>query len=428
MVILQRLQAKGYTGGASILRMHLRKIRGPRKKPLACIRFESPPGQQCQCDWGHFGTLSYGNTKRKLNCMAVIECQSRLLYVEFTHSLGMMAFMRTLLNAFIFFGGTPKELVHDNLKTAVIERVGGIIRFNEDYLHFLRPFHITPYACAVADPASKGKIEKGGIHYVRYNFWPCRTFVDLDDVNRQAWQWLDQVANQRVHQTTGEVPLERFRAETLRPLPDTLPDTRDTATGKVYSDCRFKFDTNYYTTPHWLVGKNLDIKADNHTVNATYKDKVLITHPRSWLRREVIENSQHIQDLLRTRKRAQLDKQAEVFLSMGEVAKTFLEGLAKAGKNLNQAIKKLLILRDQHGAETVIRAMQTALQYRAYGLDYVENIVRQQNRTVSHLEPIQLKDQKLNHLHLQETDLLIYDAIALKKRKNNDDSTGANLP
>ena len=54
MVILQRLQAKGYTGGASILRMHLRKIRGPRKKPVACIRFESPPGQQCQCDWGTF--------------------------------------------------------------------------------------------------------------------------------------------------------------------------------------------------------------------------------------------------------------------------------------------------------------------------------------------------------------------------------------
>jgi transposase len=149
VVIKQRIEEKGYSGGISILRDYLRAIRGRQKQPKAFIRFESPPGEQFQFDWGHFGSLAYGNTNRKLYCMTVIECHSRMLYLEFTHSQKKDAVMRTLLNAFIFLGGTPRELVHDNLTTAVVERVGSIVRFNEDYLHFLGPFHIRPYACPV---------------------------------------------------------------------------------------------------------------------------------------------------------------------------------------------------------------------------------------------------------------------------------------
>ena len=63
----------------------LRKVRNTFKKK-SFIRFESLPGQQCQIDWGHFGSIGYGNTNRKLYCMAVVECHSRLLYLEFTNS------------------------------------------------------------------------------------------------------------------------------------------------------------------------------------------------------------------------------------------------------------------------------------------------------------------------------------------------------
>jgi transposase len=423
VVIKQRLEDRGYRGGISMLRDYLYGIRGSNKQPAKYIRFESPAGQQCQCDWGYFGTLSYGQTSRKLYCMTVIECHSRLLYLEFTHSVNKEAFMRSLLHAFMFFGGTPKELVHDNLKTAVIERVGSIIRFNEDYLHFLLPFHIMPYACGIGNAPAKGKIEKGGIHYVRYNFWPCRRFVGLADVNAQAAAWRDQIANPRVHETTGQVPQHRFRADALRPLPDNLPDTRDTAEAKVHSDCRFKFDANQYSAPQWLVGKTLIIKADHQTVTAIYKNKIVARHPRSWERKAIIENPEHVKELLLTRQKARYTKQQEVYLSMGEPAQQFLAGLAQTQKNLSLAIKRLLELRDQYGTEAIIQALTLAIKYQAYGIDYVENILYQQTRPPHHYERVTVKDATLNELHLPEPDLLIYDAIALKQRRHNHDQT-----
>ena len=249
-VIRQRLKAHGFDGGLTIVRAYLRKVR-PKPKE-AFIRFESRPGQQFQLDWGHFGSLAYGSTSRKLYALAVIECHSRLLTLEFTHSQRQETLHRALLNAFRFFGGSPRELVHDNMLTAVIERDGPLIRFNEAFLEFLRPFHVAPLPCNVGQPHEKGKIEKGAIHYIRHNFWPLRSFRDLDDLQAQANQWRDEVANQRVHATTGERPVDRFRPESLRSLPELPPDCRDTSPAKVHQDFSIRFDGNTYTVPPGL--------------------------------------------------------------------------------------------------------------------------------------------------------------------------------
>jgi transposase len=85
-VVLQRLCENGFDGKISIVRDCLQKRRGKIKNREAFIRFESPPGKQMQIDWGHFGSLTYGSIRRKLYAMAVVECHSRMLYVEFTHS------------------------------------------------------------------------------------------------------------------------------------------------------------------------------------------------------------------------------------------------------------------------------------------------------------------------------------------------------
>ncbi|MCJ7602003.1 MAG: hypothetical protein MUO63_10960, partial [Desulfobulbaceae bacterium] len=126
------------------------------------------------------------------------------------------------------------------------ERVGSLIRFNEAFLDFLRIFPITPHACNVRAPHEKGKIENS-IKYIRQNFWPLRTFADLADVQKQVVIWLDTVANVRVHQTTGEHPVDRLRKEALRPLPNGLPDCRETASLKVHKDFGVRFDGNVYT-------------------------------------------------------------------------------------------------------------------------------------------------------------------------------------
>src|SRR5262249_41473820 len=209
-------------------------------------------------------------------CLAVIECHSRLLYLEFTHSQRQDTLHRCLLNACHFFQGTPQELVHDNMLTAVLERQGPLVRFNEHLLEFLRPFHITPVACNVAQPQEKGKVEKGAMHYIRHNFWPLRPFRDLPDLQAQANQWRDQVAKVRVHTTTGYQPSERFDPKAMRPLPELLPDCRDSARAKGHPVFSIRFAGNPDPVPPGLMAKSIVSKPTTTTSRA-------IARTRPWL-------------------------------------------------------------------------------------------------------------------------------------------------
>jgi len=260
-LIHQRIMEAGFAGGYTIVKDYLRKVRLQSRHKRAFIRFESSPGQQCQIDWGHFGSIAYGDTRRKLYCFALVEAHSRLIYLEFTHSQRQETLHRALLNALRFMNGTPRELVTDNMLTAVTEREGPLIRYNDAFLDFLRPFAILPRAANPGKPHEKGKIENT-IGYIRHNFFPARSFADLAELQAQADHWRDHVANRRVHATTGKRPIERFDPKGMRPLPEVLPDCRDMASAKVHSDFAVRFDANAYTVPPWAVGKSVIVKAD----------------------------------------------------------------------------------------------------------------------------------------------------------------------
>jgi transposase len=416
-VLLQRLQPQGYTGGRSILGEYLQQIRPPKKR--AYLRFESPPGQQFQIDWGHFGSLVYGKTPRKLYGLAVIEAHSRMLYAEFTHSQKQETLHQGLLNAFRFFQGTPKEIVTDNMLTAVLEREGAIIRFNEAFLEFLRPFQITPRACHPYQPHEKGKIEKGGIHYLRHNFWPLRTFTDLPDINRQLRHWLDTQANCRLHSTTGERPIDRFKPEALQTLPEFTPDCRQTLSVKVHSDFAVRFDGNFYSVPPWAIGKTVIVKADHQAVTIYLKEKALATHTRCWEKKQRIEHSVHREAACKRRPQEWLATEVSAFISLGEEAKAFLEGLSHTGQPIKKNLAQLLALKDRYGAPLLIQALKRALTHSAYGAHYVENILHQEKAPKQVHPPVELKRQDLNRIRLEEPHLSDYDACILKRKDHH---------
>jgi transposase len=414
-VLFQRLIPQGYTGRTSILREYLQEIRPKEKR--AYIRFESAPGKQFQLDWGHFDSLLYGKTPRKLYCLAVIEAHSRMLYGEFTHSQKQEALHQALLNAFLFFEGTCRELVTDNMATAVTEREGSLIRFNGAFLEFLRPFRIVPRACHPAQPQEKGKIEKGGIHYIRHNFWPLRSFADLLDVNQQFRHWLDTQANIRIHNTTGERPQDRFKPEALQPLPDFLPDCRETLSLKVHSDFAVRFDGNSYSLPPWSIGKTVIVKANTHTATVYLREKVLATHTRCWEKKQRIELPAHREAAWKRRPQEWLAVEVSRFLSFGEEAKTFLEGLAQTGQPIKKNLAKLLALHDQYGTSDLIQALKRANAHNAYGASYVENILHQGKNPKKIHPPVHLKQEDLNRIRLEEPLLAEYDAYILKRKE-----------
>jgi transposase len=413
-VVLQHIQVKGFTGEITIVRDYLKQIRQDKKQ--AFIRFESRPGEQFQIDWGHFGSLAYGKSARKLYALVVIESHSRVLFVVFTHSQNQTTLHQCLVAAFLYFGGTPKELVVDNMVTAVIERVGSMIRFNEAFLDFLRHFGITPKACNVRAPYEKGKVENS-IRYIRHNFWPLRTFTDLDDVNHQVLAWLDTTANQRVHQTTRDKPVDRFVKDALRPLPDPLPDYRETETLRVYKDFGVRFDTNVYTVPPRLVGKTVTLKADSRTVSIYYKEKQVAAHTRKWEKNLRIDLPAHTEQVRKLRKRILMDRQMMVFMSLGQEAVDYLEKLTDASQPLKKTVSHLLQLQDKYGASSLTYALRKALVHKLYGSEYVENILHQEMTPAVHHRPVALKNEDLNQIRLPQPNLAEYDALALSRRK-----------
>src|SRR6516225_6323402 len=248
VVIAQRLRTLGFDGGLSILKEYLHAVRGNSRAQRAYVRMEPAAGERFEIDWGHFGALSYQGHSRRLYAFCLVECHSRKLYVEFTHSQNFETFVRCHIHAFNAMTGCAREVWFDNLATAVAEHEGNLVRFNPRFLAFAREYGFIPRACHVAAAWEKGKIERA-IGYIRQSFWPLRTFSDLADVSAQARQWVEHTANQRKHRETGQTPSERFQPEFLRPLPLLAPDYRDIADALVHKDLRLRFDGNRYCVP-----------------------------------------------------------------------------------------------------------------------------------------------------------------------------------
>jgi transposase len=379
-VILQHLTQNGFDGKITIVRDYLLTLRGDRKKRIPYTRFESAPGKQMQIDWGHFGAIDYDGTRRKLYALVVIEAFSRMLYVRFTHSQKQYVLLGCLLEAFSWFGGSPAELVVDNMATAVVERLGSVVRFNDAFLDFLRHFNVAPVACSPAAPFEKGKVESG-VKYLRQNFLPLRSFADLDDVQHQVLQWLETVANVRIHQSTGQRPVERFEKVRLNPLPEHLPDCRETQSLLVHKD--------------------------------------FAVHPRCWKRKQRIETPSHQQQVKKLQKRLWHDQQVAALLSLGPVAVDYLNGLCEAGCPVKKHVKRLLLLKDRYGADAVIYALTKAMAYKAWGADYVENILHQHMAPKNDHPPVRLKNDDLNRIRLLRPHLADYDAHILKRLKND---------
>ena len=415
-VVLQRIQDKGFDGEITIVRDMLRRLRGRRQNRQAFIRFETEPGEQIQIDWGHFPCLSYGANRRKLYALAVVEGHSRMLFVYFSHSQKQECLHQGLLEAFSYFNGIPKEVVVDNMLTAVTERAGSVIRFNDAFLEFLGRFAIRPHACTIRAPYEKGKVENA-IKYLRQNFWPLREFTGLADIQAQVRQWLDTVANVRKHHTTGQRPVDRLQG--LRPLPASLPDVRQTCSVLVHKDFGVRFDANVYTVPPWAIGKQVTLKADNRLVSIYLKEKLIACHSRCWEKKQRLELPAHLEQVKKIKKRLLQDRQVVVFLFLGDSALRYLEKLTEARLPIKKDLAALLILRDEYGDASLLYGLEKSLEKNVIGADYVRNILYQEMTPASSHIPVRLKKEELNEIRLTTPALAEYDAIAVKRRNTN---------
>lgn len=424
-VVFQKLQrtAAGFDCGYTLVKDYL-QVRRPRSAPRAFTRMEPLAGERFEADWAHFDSLDYSGDKRKLYAFCMVECHSRMLYVEFTHSQSFETFIRCHIHAFRFFSGVAREIWYDNLASAVAERDGNLIRFNPRLYAFAKLYRFIPRACHPAAGWEKGKVERA-IGYLRQNFWPLRLFTGLADVNRQVRQWLEETANQRKHSETRDTPRDRFRPDCLRPLPDIDADYRDIVTPIVHKDLRLWFDGNRYCAPPSTVGRRITVKADESNVTLYEQERELASYPRCWSRAQTIGADRfHNAILAQLPAVAKSAAQQRLVQLVGGEIEDYLRGIADGGaRNLHRQIQELLVFTRDFGPEEVGKAIHRAHLAKAFGADYVGNILRQSLAPRALQPPLSLKQMSLLELIPDPLSLVGYDALLLPSAQSDSSAT-----
>jgi transposase len=222
-VLLIELRERGYCGGYTTLKTFVASLK-PQEPAEPVIRFETGPGEQMQVDWA---VIRRGGDR--LSVFVATLGWSRATYVEFVTDERVETLIEGHENAFFAFGGVPREVLYDNMRTVVLERHGygrGRHRFHPGFLDFARHCGLRPRLCAPYRAQTKGKVERF-IRYLRHSFYvPLASrlaqeglVVDRETANLAVTRWLREVANARVHGTTGAVPAERLAEERLQPIP-----------------------------------------------------------------------------------------------------------------------------------------------------------------------------------------------------------------
>lgn len=417
--LFEMIRDRGYRGSVVQLRRHVATIRPTPRE--AFLRLVTLPGEQAQVDWGHFGTIRVGHAKRPLSCFVMVLSWSRAVFARFALDQTLESFMRGHVEAFAAFGGVPRTILYDNLKTVVLDRAGDHVRFNEAMLLMAGHYHFAPKPCAPYRGNEKGKVERT-IQYLRHGFFAARRFSSVEDLNAQLAEWIKRVAHARKVPGDPASRVVHAAIEEERPLLLALPEhpwncelVKPVASGK---QPYIRFDRNDYSIPYWLAGKPLTLVASETLVRITNGSHVFATHARSYDEKQVIEDHAHIEELAREKRRAHELRGRDRLRAACPSADAFVEALALRGEHLGGQVSRLLKLLDRYDKAELEIALKDALARGAIGAASVAHVLDQRARAQKRapvLDVVLPDDPRVRDLHITPHALDTYDSLAKPK-------------
>ena len=360
--VFSMARERGYPGSASRVRKAVARLR-PRPRAEAFLRLKTLPGEQGQADWGHFGHLVIGRAKRPIMAFVMVLSYSRQVFLRFYLNARCENFLHGHVAAFDAWGGVPRVVLYDNLKSAVLERQGSAIRFNDRLLAFAGHYRFEPRPVAVARGNEKGRVERS-IRYIRDAFFAAREFKDIDDLNAQADAWcVGEAADRRWPEDSDRKVREVFAEETKRllPLPDNPPPLLERLEVRVGKTPYVRFDLNDYSVRHEYVQRTLTVFADQNELRIMDGSTVVARHRRSYDRGQQIEDVEHINRLADEKRAAKHHGGTNRLLNAVPVAQDLLVEAAVRGSNLGAITAQLLRLLDCYGAAELREAIKEAL-------------------------------------------------------------------
>jgi transposase len=409
--VFQRLREHGFEGGYSLVKAYVRTVR-PQRQP-AFLKLAFAPGECAQVDWGSVGAVKVGHTSRRLSFFVMVLCYSRMLYVEFTVSQTMEHFLACHQHAFEYFGAIPHKVMVDNLKSAVLKHaLGEAPVLNPRYADFAAHNGFRSVPCNVGKGNEKGRVENG-VGYVKKHFLAGLDLPDFSALHPAARQWLETVANVRLHGETRQKPTDLWQQEkaALHPLPLHPFDIATVSQVRASRQFRITLDTNRYSVPASLAGQALTLTTSPDRRCLSLGDQLIARHVRSDDRYGDFEDPDHPKPLLAQRKKARDHQLFLRFLTLSPRAEAYDLKLEQHRLTPHHHVRTIVAFSDIYGQEAVARAMEDAFAYEAFASDYIANLLEQRARFIPEASALHLtRREDLLEVRLQPPDLSIYHA------------------
>jgi transposase len=293
--LLAEIRPMGFDGSIIILRRFLATLEDDdRRERKLTVRFETPPGQQAQVDWGQVGHLRDAEGRaRPVYVFTFVLSFSRMLFVRFTTSMNLETLIDCHQKAFDYLGGWSRQILYDNMKQVRL----GPGRWNPAFLDFANHHGFTPKTHRPYRPRTKGKVERA-VEYVKDGFVLGRHFADLDELNAQAISWLEATANVREHATTGRRPVDLSPQEGLIPA-GSVPAYRfvDSVHRTANFEAMVLYQGSRYSVPPTFAGKDVRVSALGGQVVIRVGDLIIAEHPEAVGPGRCVADRKHLAEL-----------------------------------------------------------------------------------------------------------------------------------
>jgi transposase len=294
-----------------------------RAAELATVRFETAPGHQMQIDFGE-KWISIGGVRTKVHLFVAVLGYSRRIYVRASLSQRQDDWREGLAGAFRTFGGVTQRILIDRAGALVVgeDRESGTARVHPAFAAFCKDWDVEVSACRPYRARTKGKTESG-VGYVKRNAIAGLSFTSSAALEAHLAKWMVE-ADQRVHGTTHERPIERFERDekqTLRPLPSPVMPVRvRRVSRRVATDCFVDVDTIRYSVPHTLVKRYVDVLVGDHDVVVFHGGAEVARHTRHYEPHQRVSDPRHFEGIFRRRDDAATVASSPIGRSLAEYA------------------------------------------------------------------------------------------------------------
>jgi transposase len=306
VVIPQELASRGIHVE---LRTLQRAVAAQRQEERAEVRFETPPGQQIQIDFGE-KVVRIAGQPVKVYLMTAVLGYSRRLSCRAFLAQRQDDWLAGLDGAFQHFGGLTEQILCDNISPLVVchDRQSGQVVWNPGFEAFCRDRGLTVKACRPRRARTKGKIERG-VGYVKHNGLAGRSFASFEELQCHLARWMVEVADQRIHGTTKEQPAVRFdrdERQVLRSLPSRPLVVRTRRLKRrVSADCFVDIDMIRYSVPYRHVRETVEVVVKEEEVEIWLRGTCIANHSRCDEPHTLVRNPTHFDGLFRRMARVQ---------------------------------------------------------------------------------------------------------------------------